>query len=177
MAPPIRGELASRVKIKHKRIRATTYDGLHGQLTPEAEFTEDEAMVLDISPDQSGLMVNLPHAFPYLVMKLFALRDGPTSKAPTKARRHALDMFTIWATMTESEFNTAGALRERYTAHPLMAEVRGITSDLFAGRDPAALQSMRLAARESGIHIDDALVPEFADDIISLLGDRESGGE
>lgn len=52
MASPIRGELASRVKIKDKRIRATTYDGLHGQLTPEEEFIEDEAMVIDISPVQ-----------------------------------------------------------------------------------------------------------------------------
>jgi len=123
------------------------------------------------------LIVNLPHAFPYLVVKLFALRDGPTSNAPTNARRHALDMFTIWATMTEPEFIAAKAFREKYLASPLMAEVRGITSDLLTGRGPAALQSMRLAARESGIHIDDALVPEFADDIISLLGDRESGGE
>lgn len=172
MAAPIRGELANRVKIKHKRIRPTTYDGLHGQITPEAEFIEDQAMAIDISPDKSGLMVNLPQAFPYLVMKLFALRDGPTSKDPTKARRHALDMFTIWATMTEPELIAAEALREKYETHPLMVQVRAITAELFEGRDPAALLSMRIAARESGILLDEALIPQFTDDILSLLGNR-----
>ena len=172
MAAPIEGELAERVKISGPRIRPKAYDGLHGRLTPEAVFIEDGTMEIDISADQSGLIVNLPQAFPYLIMKLFALKDGPTSKDPAKARRHALDMFIIWTTMTEPEFIAAEALREKHKTHPLMADVRAITATLFGGRDPAALQSMRIAARESGIQIEESLIPLFAADIVSLLGDR-----
>ncbi len=171
MAAPIEGELAENVKISGPRIRANTYARLHGRLTPEAVFLEDGAMELDISADQSGQMVNLPQAFPYLIMKLFALRDGPKSTDPRTAHRHALDLFTIWSTMTEPEFIAAEALRAKYETHPLMTDVRAITADLFKGRDPAALLSMRIAARESGISLDEALVPQFAADIVSLLGD------
>jgi len=39
------------------------------------------------------------------------LAEGSDSKDPRKAHRQALDIFTIWSTMTEPEFVAAEALR------------------------------------------------------------------
>lgn len=171
MAPSIEGDLAGRVKVSGTRIRPNEYPGLHGRLTPEAVFIDGNVMEVDISHDGSGLLVNLPQAFPFLIMKLFALRDGATSKDPLMADRHALDMFSIWSTITETELTASELLSNTHASHPLMPEVREVTSSLFAGRDPKGLQSLRRAARASGVALDAALVQAFTRDLMHLLGD------
>lgn len=174
MAAPVPAEDADRVVASDLRIHPVGYDRLHGRVTPGAALVDESPMSLDISSSGTALIVNLPHAYPYLILKLFALRDGPASRRPERAARHALDMFTIWATITEAEYLSGLALREKFAAHPIVSEAREIASTLFAGLDAPAILSLRVEARDSDILLETATIDAFQRDILMMLGAKAS---
>lgn len=165
MAPPVSDQELELVVSKGSRIRPVGYDKLHGRLTPEAVFADESPMTIDISADGSALMVHLPHAYPYLILKLFALRDGPTSKAPDRASRHALDMYMIWSTITEAELASSIMMRDKFAGHPIIVEAQSITSQLFAGPDAPAILSLRVDTLKSGVALEMASILEFQRDM------------
>src|SRR5262249_5422926 len=74
------GELRSRMKIKEPRVRPQGDVQLHAHSVEEALRIDDSAVPVPVVGRRSNgescqTTVWVPHAFPYLLMKLFAFRD------------------------------------------------------------------------------------------------------
>jgi hypothetical protein len=81
-------------------------------------------------------IVYLPHPYALLLMKLFAFRDEETGNKGVGrepyARKHALDLYTLAALMTDEEYTTLSLFRSRYGAHPVVREAGTIVRDFFS---------------------------------------------
>lgn len=169
LAAPVQPEDAEKVKLSDFRIRPRGFEGLHAYLTAEAFVVDEETLAVDVSDDNSGLFVHLPHAFSFLVLKLIALRDRVGETGANEGKYHALDLFAILATMTESEWHQAEHLRDRFVDHPVMIEVRGALRHLFERMDSPGTIALRDQARRQGLDIEYDDVEQCRADLQTLL--------
>ena len=168
-AAPVPRELADKVKIDQTRIRPKGFSGLHGRVTPEAFAIERELLAFDIGQADSEVVVYLPHPFSFLILKLFALRDRLKEHSDDEGKYHALDMFSIWAMLTEGEWQQANEFRAVYAGHPLLEETRTLVLSLFADLTSPGTLALRDQARRQGISITDGEIREFISDLQAVL--------
>ena len=153
-----------RVRVKHKG-----HGGIHAYLTAEAIAVEDNPTLVEIegmrsTGEQHQGSVYLPQSYAYLMMKLFAFRDWETEKKePRFASKHALDLYSIVALMTEEELAAAEAASQKYRQMPAAEEAASIVEKFFSHRP--ALGTVRL--REHHMYSDDADLSQF----VSVLAD------
>ena len=107
------------VKTDDRRVRPRPSIGLHANPVDEAPTLEEELLIKTLDGNLSSgttgqVKVFLPHPFTFLMMKLFAFRDRLNDADKDFGRYHALDMYTILATTTETEWNKALELRDRF---------------------------------------------------------------
>ena len=139
--------LYSTLRVDSRRVRLKQSLELHAHTTDEAAAIEE--MPLEIT--LTGMRTNgetytaslfVPHAYPFLMMKLFAFRDQKDNSEKEFGREHAFDIFTLVSILTEEEFESAKALAAQYASLPVAIEAAAIVSTLFA--EPSALGLLRL---------------------------------
>ncbi|TWT45180.1 hypothetical protein RAS1_16020 [Phycisphaerae bacterium RAS1] len=123
------------------------HTGLHARRTDEALGAELEPFPIPLDGVRSDgtpatCEVHVPSAFPYAMMKLFALRDRLDDPDKSLGRHHALDLYRIIAMLTEEDERLAGelALRFRHDSHRI--EALRIARELFS--TPESRGSVRL---------------------------------
>lgn len=87
--------------------------------------------------------VFVPHPFTFSMMKLFAFRDRLDDKNKEFGRYHALDLYTILATTTESEWEYSLELKNQYGDHPYVLEAGCLVSEHFSALDRPGMIRLR----------------------------------
>lgn len=135
-----------RLKFDARRVKPDPSVGIHAHTTPEAVAIEDEATPLSVSgkrtdgDDYSGV-IYLPSSYAFLMMKLFALRDQWQAEGKDYGRKHALDIYTIVAMLTQAELTKSLLIRDRYQATDAATEAGRIVRELFSDTDaPGSLR-------------------------------------
>jgi hypothetical protein len=156
------------VHVSGARIRPHGFDRFHGRLTPEAFAVADTPIAIDLG---AGLTY-VPHPFAYLILKLFALRDRLGDPSSNEGKYHALDLYTIWALITEQEWDEVITLRGRYDSHAIMGEVRAIVASLFGDISAPGVEALIAEARRSGVILTRGDIVAFREDLHTLLAER-----
>lgn len=158
------------VKINKPRIRPKKAKNIHGYLTEEAVTIEENLLPVNIAGEgDAPLEIYLPHPFSYLVMKLFALRDRLEDEEKDFGAYHAFDIYRVIAMMTESEWNEAVDLRNRYRDAPKIGEAAEIAGDLFASVESIGVLRVRQHARAVGFSIPPENLAALIEDLQELL--------
>jgi hypothetical protein len=166
LAGPLPDDDQGKVRHKGMRIRPRAFNKLHAYFTPEAFSVEEKLLEIDVSPDQSGLFVYLPHPFSYLVLKLSALRDRIDEGE--RGKYHALDLFTVWSMITEAEWDEAVQMRDRFGGNEmLLAAAQAL--DLFASSTSMGSITVKDQARRQGIDLTNDDIASFAAGLRELL--------
>jgi hypothetical protein len=147
LAAPVNGP--DKVKLEMNslpRIRPRGIKKIHAYLTEEAVTLEEALCHIDISDDDSELMIFLPHPYTYLVLKLFAFRDRKDD--PRKGPYHAVDVYRIIGMMTEPEWGHAVKLAEQYGGNPKIKDAAAIVASLFSRPDAEGILQIRRYLRD-----------------------------
>ena len=161
-----------RLKFDARRVSPHPSVGVHAHTTPEAIAIEADITPLTVDGQRTGGadysgVVYLPSSYAFLMMKLFALRDQWQSERKDYGRKHALDLYTIVAMLTEAEYARSLVLRDRYQATPEGQEAGQIVAQLFASWD--APGSLRLREHPNFPVVTQAEWNEFAGTLAQLF--------
>lgn len=136
------------VKMDARRIRPQPSIGLHARRTDEAVAIEEEMTQLSITgirttgEPYSGV-VYLPSTYALLMMKLFALRDQVDDELKEYGRKHALDLYTLVAILTEPEYIRTRALSVLFAETEEAREAARIVAVLFSTFDATGMLRIR----------------------------------
>ncbi len=122
---------------KAPRVRPKGDLKLHARQTEEAIDVDSRSMGITIAGictdgTEHSIQVFVPHAFTYLLMKLFAFDDRKNDASKDVGRHHAMDLYRIVAMMIEAEYNEAVELCKAYAADSRVARARSIVTSDFA---------------------------------------------
>ncbi len=156
------------VRVDERRAKPKPSIGLHAHPVTEAPTLEYELMKFPLeakkeSGDYFKTDIYIPHPYTFLVMKLFAFRDRKDDPEKDFGRYHALDLYTILATTTESEWEKALNIRDEMIHSPIGKESARIVSEYFA--KPNQIGIIRF--RESPYYHSELMLDKF----ISALGE------
>jgi hypothetical protein len=124
------------LKIDARRVKPHPSVGLHAHRTDEAIAIEEEAQEITVtgvrtSGESFTGSLFLPQTYPFLMMKLFALRDQIGNTTKGRGEKHALDLYTLIALLTEEEYNKARRLRDRFQETPEGKVAATVVENLF----------------------------------------------
>jgi quercetin dioxygenase-like cupin family protein len=127
------------VKVDKRRARPKPSIDLHAHPTDEAITLEEGLLAITVEGATSGGALHrgevyLPHPFTFALMKLFAYRDRSDDADKQYGRYHALDLYSIIAMMTETEWTEALRLRGVNANSPTLVEARSIVGEHFSTR-------------------------------------------
>jgi hypothetical protein len=151
------------------RVKNKKKGGIHAHRTDEAIAVEDNPIAVKLeglrtTGEEYKDTIYLPQSYAYLIMKLFAFRDWETKKKDAGySRKHALDIYTIVAMMTEKELALAEASSQKYGLTTVAQETALIVNEFFSKN--TALGNIRL--REHPTFTNNADTAEY----ISVLTD------
>jgi hypothetical protein len=156
------------LKFDSRRIKPDPSAGIHAHTTPEAVAVEDEATPLTVSGKRTNGeeydgTIYLPSSYAFLLMKLFALRDQWQVESKEFGRKHALDIYTIVALLTQEELGKSLKLRERYRSAPIAVEAGRIVRELFSSLDAPGGLRLREHPNFPGV------TPEEAEEFLGTL--------
>ncbi len=125
---PIASELLDKVRLqKRPRVRPKGEVELHAYL-------HEEAVALDVEPlslPVGEVMVLVPNAFSFLVMKLHACHDRLDDEDKQLGRHHALDVYRLLAMLSEPELELVRKLRRVHRENPAVTRAAEIATDVF----------------------------------------------
>lgn len=177
LAGPVAESDAELVHIKEMRLRPVNGQGLHAYLTPEAFSLAKGRQEFDIGEGDESIIVYVLHPFTYLILKLFALRDRLARTTDSKQRYHALDLFAVWASLTEDEWDQARAWSREYSGEMRMQEAQSICRELFGDGTARGVIALREQMRLSNWSFDagdaEQHVEDFRRDLIALIAEPE----
>jgi len=127
----------SNVQVDDRRARPNPSVGIHAHPVNESPTLEEGLLSIPIdgtisSGESWRGEVFLPHPYTFLMMKLFAFRDRLQDSNKDFGRYHALDLYSVLATTTESEWKQAEDLRDRFKAEETVSEASHIVSEHFS---------------------------------------------
>ena len=130
----------TRVKADTRRARPKPSVGIHAHPVDEALTLGEGLLQIMLagtlsSGDACESEIFLPHPYTFSMMKLFAFRDRLDDVNKDFGRYHALDLYTILATTTETEWNYALDLRDQYKDDPFVKEAGTLVSDYFFSQE------------------------------------------
>jgi hypothetical protein len=169
--------VGTRAKVDSRRVSPKPSVGVHAHHVDEALTLEEGLLPIRLAgqttagPDHAA-EVYLPHPLTFAMMKLFAFRDwasgekGRDDDAKKYGRYHALDLYTVIATASESEWDHGLELRDRYRGEAEMAEAARIVKDQFANATSLGMIRMR----ENGYYREDLQATEFLNALHELFG-------
>jgi hypothetical protein len=152
------------------RVRARGFRGLHGRLALEAFAVGETRIRVELHHASARAVTYVPHPFAYLILKLFALRDRLGEADADDAKYHALDIYKIWAMMTEPEWNEAVELKIRYAGHPLMPEVGRLIALLFRDISAPGIAALISESAVLNVFLARDRILAFVHDLQTLLG-------
>jgi hypothetical protein len=136
------------VKTDNRRIRPSPAIGLHAHPVDEAPTLEDGLLPVNLSGFLSqgndwGCKIYLPHPYTFLMMKLFAFRDRVKDEYKEFGRYHALDLYTIVATTSETEWDAFTVFHKRIPNDPYRKEASAIVKEYFSGMNSLGIIRLR----------------------------------
>ena len=156
------------LKVDKRRVRPNPSVKVHAHPTDEAITLEEnlQEVKLQIADDsRESKSVFLPHPFTYSLMKLFALRDQVAIQQKGFGSHHALDLYSIIAMMTESEWNQANEMANANAGSKIGREAHRIVFELFN-----SLTSQGLLVMRANPYCSDQLqLPDFIELISELF--------
>jgi hypothetical protein len=175
---PIPESAAALVQVKDMRVRPVNAPGLHAYLTPEAFSLAQGRQEFEVGERDESVVVSVLHPFTYFVLKLFALRDRLDRDTDPKQRYHALDLFALWASLTEDEWNQVQEWSHTHAGERHLAEARSICRELFGHATARGMIALRDQMQRSNwtFEGDDASVhlEAFRRDLIALIAGAEA---
>ena len=156
------------LKVDRRRVRPHPSVKVHAHPTDEAITLEEnlQEVKLQIADDsRESKSVFLPHPFTYSLMKLFALRDQVAIQQKGFGSHHALDLYSIIAMMTESEWNQVNEKANANAGSKIGREAHRIVFQLFN-----SLTSQGLLVMRANPYCSDQLqLPDFIELISELF--------
>jgi hypothetical protein len=158
------------VKADERRARPNPSVGIHAHPMNEAPTLEDgllsEMLAGALSSGESWQgEVYLPNPYTFLMMKLFAFRDRLKDENKEYGRYHALDLYTILASTTESEWNQVLGFRDQYGDEPYVIEAGRLVSEYFSALDRMGM----IRLRESPYYRNELELDEFMSSLQELF--------
>jgi hypothetical protein len=129
------------VKRDDRRVMPKAFGGLHAHPLDEAVAVEEHTFVVPLG--DTGVLVDVPQPFTYLLMKLMAFRDRCHDDRKDMARHHALDIYRIIAMITPEEEPVVRALAATHRDHPKVVEARRVVGERFTARDSLGILRLR----------------------------------
>ena len=125
------------VKTDDRRARPQPSVGIHAHTVNEAPTLKEGLLVVPLKGNLSSGKpwddeISLPHPYTYLMMKLFAFRDRRNDPDKDLGRYHALDLYTILANTTETEWEEAKGFRDRFKNESYVSQAKEIVSEHFS---------------------------------------------
>jgi hypothetical protein len=135
---------------------------LHARTLNEALTLEENLQSITIEGNLSNgkmarLDVFLPHAFTFLMMKLFALHDRIDDAEKDYGRHHALDLYMIIAMMTQEDWNNCVKMHKSHKTEAKVVEAGMLVKQLFGN----ALSLGVLRLKENKYYRTDFQLNEF----------------
>jgi len=163
----------TKVKADARRVRPNPSVGIHAHPVNETPTLEEGLLPLTLSGKLSSdepwqAEVFVPHPYTFLMMKLFAFRDRFNDAEKEFGRYHALDLYSILATTTETEWRHAVEIRDQKGDDPYVVEAGRLVSAYFSGLDRLGI----IRLRESRYYRAELQLDEFK----SALGDLFPAG-
>jgi hypothetical protein len=136
---------------KAPRVRPKGDLKLHAHQTDEAIEVDSRSKSITIVGEctdgtKHSIQILLPHAFTYLIMKLFAFDDRKNDASKNVGRHHAMDLYRIVAMMTEAEYGEVMELSKAYGGDSRVKRARSIVASDFD--KPTSLGLLRLREHE-----------------------------
>jgi hypothetical protein len=136
----------------------------HAHIVEEAIRLEENPVEVMVEGQRSngepyGARVQVPQAFPYLMMKLHAFNDRKDDENKDLGRHHAMDLYSITGMMTEAEYQRAAQLGEECAEAVYVSRAREIVANDFSSE--TALGILRL--KEHGLYRQDFVTGRFVD--------------
>lgn len=133
------GEHAASVRFRGARVRPRDLpgkSGLHAFSAPDALGVEHDPLPVRVGGHRSDgtettCSVMIPRAFPYMLMKLGALRDRIDDRDKDLGRHHAMDLYRMIGLLTREEDEATAVLAGQFSDHPKVREAAQIIEDLF----------------------------------------------
>ena len=138
----------TRVRVDDRRARPHPSVGVHAHPVDETPTLEEgllqKTLVGKLSSGQTWQAdVYLPHPYTFSMMKLFAFKDRIDDADKEFGRYHALDLYTILATMTEEEWRYALELRKRQGEQHHSIEASYLVLEHFSALDRLGMIRLR----------------------------------
>ncbi len=136
------------VKVDTRRARPKPSVGIHAHPVDEAITLEEGLLSLRITGRlRSGAAreyeVFIPHPYTFLMMKLFAFKDRFEDSNKEFGRYHALDLYSILATTSESEWREGLKMRDRYGTDPYVMEAGSLVAGYFSSLESLGILRLK----------------------------------
>jgi hypothetical protein len=151
-----------------RRLRLKNVEGIHAHTMPEALTAEDHLLSVKVGDDDAA-EIFVPHPFSYLLMKLFALRDRLEDEAKDFGAYHAFDIYRVIAMMTETEWEQACTMRDKFAGESKIREAGQIIGELFSSAESTGVLRLRQHARVVNTIIRDENIPKLLGDLQELF--------
>lgn len=134
LVPPVEGLPQENYRLKI--VRST----LHGHLTPEAEFVDEDLRTIrlsDFSEDLSigdDVVLYVPCPTNIMIMKLFAFQDRIQGdrKEPDRASAHAFDMYVTIMLTDRNDLKEGQQFVSRHEDSDIIQETKDVILDRFS---------------------------------------------
>lgn len=175
----------SDVQIDSRRVRPRGESvGLHARRLDEAVGCELHLVSIPLLEngvlagvgDAPAALARTPNLFSYWSMKLLALRDTVQDPGQDYGRRHAYDMFALWASTTKPMWLNAGQVAAATADRAIRMETGEAAMNLFELADGLGRIRLKEALRSAGEERDSSEVDDMAADVLALfIGKGEAG--
>jgi hypothetical protein len=167
----------TKVKTDTRRARPHPSVGIHAHPVDETPTLEDGRLTVTLegklgSGEPWQTEIFLPHPYTFLMMKLFAFRDRLDDADKEFGRYHALDLYTILATTSETEWREAVRFRDQRAEDPYIMEAGNLVWKHFSALD--RLGMIRL--RESRYYRPELQLAEFMSALQEVFPIMGNGG-
>ena len=135
------------IKVKEKQVGREMGVNLSGLATPEAFAFEESPISIEIQLDDRKAVVQVPHPYAWLNLKVTAATDWwleingekkpkkPLDNGDSRRLKHVTDVYIIVGMMTEEELTLAETLALKYVNLPIARTIREGAKALFGTRE------------------------------------------
>jgi hypothetical protein len=172
LAAPL-GECAKLVKKDAIRVKPRPTVNMHARKLEEAVAVDRHAIRVPLRGQLSSgakhqSEVQIPQAFSYLLMKLFAFRDSMNDADKNLGQHHALDIYRIIGMLTQAEDVDVRNLAIEFAGDMTVVEALRIANEYFAPEAGIG----RLRVREHPLFLPAIQLDRLAEELTELLGRR-----
>jgi hypothetical protein len=142
------GEFRKKLKVSMPRVRPRGDIKFHAHAVEEAIMLEARPIAVKVTGVRTTGQpytgtVEVPEAFPYLMMKLHAFADRKADANKDLGRHHALDAYTIVGMMTESEYVRAKQIGSEQSGDANVKRAWDIVREDFSQETSTGILRMR----------------------------------